>query len=294
LQGAGSFYSLSSREDLMADSGKKNIIIFEKLNRNPVPELQKHDMVSLNELLGEVRKLWIAGNISAAIEGFRERGAHADLGKLYHAYLWLKDEIRARGSDYEQQLNLFNSVFLSVIEERGAIETDLYVSVLKDSPEYRFFSDHVKKLPAVGKSELFEIVASQHVSAEPEKKVTLKDILYSDDESFKNCSIELWNRLLHEYFDPIIDEKLFIAESGKIINKVKNKEAREPFHFELLIVYAIERLSAFKALSVESKDYAMKLVNMMSGSNKIWQRLHREYLLIIRKPSPSDSKRRVR
>ena len=278
----------------MADSEKKSIIHPEGNNRNPAPVLQKRDMVTLNDLLGEVRRLWVEGNISAAIERFREKGAHADLGKLYHAYLWFRDEIIIQGPDYEQQLNLFNTVFLTIIEERGATETDLYVSVLKDSPEYRFFSDHIKKLPAVQNRDRVKSVELLDVPVKPEKKITLKDILYSDEIKLKNCDIELWNRLLHDYFDQFNDEKVLIAESGKIINKLKNIKAKDPFHFELLIVYTIERLSAFELLSVESKDYAMKLVNMMSGSGNIWQRLHKEYLLIIRKPSPSDSKRRVR
>lgn len=278
----------------MTDSDKKGIIVPEKHCCNPVAELQKPDMVSLNDLLGEVRKLWITGNIAAAIEGFREKGADADLGKLYHAYLWLRDEIRTRGADYEQQLNLFNTVFLSIIEDRGAVETDLYVSVLRDSPEYRFFSDHVKKEYAVKNMDHAEIIEPPDVSVKPEKKISLRDILCLDDWSLGKCDIELWNRLIHEHFDPIIDEKVFIAETGKIIKKVKNIKPREPFHFELLIVYAIERLSSFKSLAVESKDYAMKLVNMMSGSGDIWQKLHKEYLAIIRKPSPSDSKRRGR
>lgn len=278
----------------MADSEKKSIIVPESHNRNQAPVLQKRDMLTLNDLLGEVRKLWIAGNISDAIERFREKGVHADLGKLYHAYLWFRDEIIIQGSDYEKQLDLFNTVFLSIIEERGATETGLYVSVLRDSPEYRFFSDHVKKSSVDQNRDQVEIIETPAAAAEPEKRVTLKDILYSDDVKLKNCDIELWNRLLHKYFVQFDDEKVFISESGKIINKVKNIKLREPFHLELLIVYVIERLSAFKLLSVESKDYAMKLINMMSGSGNIWQKLHKEYLLIIRKPSPSDSKRRAR
>ncbi len=278
----------------MSDSDIKNVIVSKELNRNALAASGKTDLTSVNDLLLEVGRLWVTGNIVSAIERFREKGADTDLGELYQAYLWLRGEISIKGADYEQQLNLFNTVFLNIIEERGATETDVYISVLRDSPEYRFFNDHVKNISAFGKSEQAEMAEPQHVSSEPEKKVTLKDILYYDDGNLKNCSIELWNRLLREYFDQFNDEKNFSAETWKIISKVKSTKLKEPFHLELLIVYSIEGLSAFKKLSVESKDYAMKLVNMMSGSGSIWQRLHKEYLLIIRKPSPSDSKRRVR
>lgn len=278
----------------MADSEKKNIIVSENHNRNQAPVLLKRDMVTLNDLLGEVRKLWIAGNISAAIERFREKGLHADLGKLYHAYLWLRDEIIIQGPDFEQQLNFFNTVFLNIIEERGATETGLYISVLKDSPEYRFFNDHVKNSAALQIGDQIEITGPSVVPVEPEKRITLKEILHSDEGGLKNCSIELWNSLIHDYFAVVKDEKTFAAESEKIIDKVKSIKTGEHFHLELLVIYSIERLSGFKSLSVESKDYAMKLVNMMRGSKNIWQKLHKEYLSIIRKPSPSDSKRRVR
>jgi len=278
----------------MGDCEKKNIIVSKEIFGDDESALVKTDQASVSDLLGEVNRLWIAGNIASAVERFREKGAHADLERLYQAYLRFRDEILIHGEEYVQQLNLFNSVFLNIIEERGGTESDLYVSVLKDSQEYRFFNDHVKNGGALQNRDHVKIIESPDVLVKPQKRLTLKDILYSKDGSLQNCGIELWRSLLHEYFDEVNDENIFVAETGKIINKVKSLKAGEPFYLELLIVYSIQRLSLFKSLSVESKDYAMKLVNMMRGRGNIWQKLHREYLVIIRKPSPSDAKRRVR
>lgn len=237
----------------------------------------------------EVRSLWITGNIVSAIENFRERGAVADVRKLYAAYLWLKNEIINLGPEYTQQMNLFNTVFLSMIEERGEVDSDIYISVLRDSSEYHFFNSLVGKSPVAETEKISpESPAGDELSSgneEVEKSITLHDILYSPGKKPADCSMEIWKDLIRKHFEPIDDEELFINESRKVIKRLKAVKEKELFHLEMAAVFAIEWLSSRRSLSLDSKDYAEKLMELMAGSGALWRKLHEEYIIIIKKPS---------
>ncbi len=273
----------------MSDSDKKL-----KLPSND-PDKGKDIICSKDErkvaasVFAEVRNLLVTGNIVSAIENFRERGVNSDLDRLYAAYQWLKDEIIYLGPGYTQQMNLFNTVFLSMIEERGEADSDIYISVLRDSSEYHFFNS------LVGKSPFPEI---ENYSSESEKKnknsseknkaekiITLNDILYSSKEKPAHYSIESWKELIHRHFEKISDETLFLNESKKVVKRLTAIKEKEPFHLELAAVYVLEWLSLCRFVSIESKDFAMKLMEILADSGPLWKRLHREYQLIIRKPS---------
>jgi hypothetical protein len=249
----------------------------------------KDERKAASSVFAEVKNLLITGNIVSAIENFRERGVNADLGRLYAAYQWLKDEIIDLGPEYTQQMNLFNTVFLSMIEERGEADSDIYVSVLKDSSEYHFFNS------LVGKSPVPEI---ENYSSESENKnkdsteknkaekiITLNDILYSSKEKPAHYSIESWKELIHRHFEKISDETLFLNESKKVVKRLTAIKEKEPFHLELAAVYVLEWLSVRSSLSLDSKDFAMKLMEIMADSGSLWKRLQHEYQIIIRKPS---------
>ena len=273
----------------MNDSDKKMKLTAGDPDRSKDIICKKEERKAPASLFSEVRNLWITGNIVSAIENFREKGASADLGKLYAAYQWLKDEIIDLGPDYKQQMNLFNTVFLTMIEERGEADSDIYISVLRDSSEYHFFNSLVGKSP-VPEIENYSSESEGKDEAPTEKKkedkvVTLNDVLYSSKDNPAHYSIESWKELIHRHFEKISDESVFVNESKKVIKRLTSIKEKEPFHMELAAVYALEWLSLCSSVSLESKDFAMKLMEIMADSGPLWKRLHREYQLIIRKPS---------
>jgi hypothetical protein len=273
----------------VTNSDKKMNLIVNDSGRGRDIICSKEESKAAASVFAEVRNLLITGNIVSAIENFRERGVNADLGRLYAAYQWLQDEIINLGPDYTQQMNLFNTVFLSMIEERGEADSDIYISVLRDSSEYHFFNSLVGKSPvpeignysseSEGKNEI------PQDKKKAEKIITLNDILYSSDRKPALYSIESWEDLIRKHFEKFNDENTFVSESKKIIRRLTAIKEKEPFHLELAAVYTIEWLSVRSSLSLESKDFAMKLMDIMAESGSLWKRLHREYKLIIKKPS---------
>lgn len=224
-----------------------------------------------------------AADFSRAIEKFRHNSPAVPVDRLYTAYRSLKDMIDSMGPDFASQSSHFNDVFLRILEERGESDNGFYRSVLRDSSEFRFLSDIFIKesLPAPQreKKNIVEEVAPDDI---PEK-LSLKSIIAGKKNSLKDYSEDEWSMLVDDHFIDIEDEKLMVKSSAAVIARVIKRGDSLDYHITGIVEYVLIRLKGYRKIDISSKDYAMKLMNMISYKSETWNRLHREYLEIIKK-----------
>ena len=236
-------------------------------------------------VLKEIKNFWIAGNVALAIEKFHQGSLGADIPRLHDAYLWLRGEIDALGEEFVQQADLFNHVFLRIMEQRGETENPFYKEVLRDSREYKILSSLID----IERNALIEERPSALLDEEarmispPPVEKSLKKILDDNSLSLKDYDMVQWCTIIEEHMNDYTREDSFVKRCRVIIKNISRREDRADYHLELMIVYCFERLSAFKKLTVDSKSFAMDALNMMTSRKEIWGSLHKEYLNIIRK-----------
>jgi len=115
------------------------------------------------------------------------------------------------------------------------------------------------------------------------KRISLKDILSKKNIPILDIDINEWHKLVKEYFQPFHSEELFVKNCLSAINNINKRTEKDPYHIEIMVVYAFDKLLSYKTLSLKTKDFAMQVLNMMIGRGEIWSALHREYLEIIRR-----------
>lgn len=221
--------------------------------------------------------------INSAIEKFRHNSPAVPVEKLYTAYRTLKEMIDSMGPDFVSQSSHFNDIFLRILEERGESGSGIYRTVLRDSSEFRFLSGMFIKdrIPEPEKEP-----DTSEVNAEPDEipvKLTLKGVLADKKISLTNYSEERWNLLVEEHFMVIADEKELVKNSVSVVNRITRRGDSSEYHILIIVQYIFSRFKKLKKIDISSKEYAMKLMNMVSDKSETWNRLHVDYLDIIKK-----------
>ena len=245
--------------------------------------MENKSLILRSEIFGELKEKWTPSEFRFAIERFRENAPDIPVPRLYDAYRWVKEQVDITDDALSKQFSIFNELFLRELEGRGENNSEIYSSVLRDSSEYKYLRELFHREAPVQKTPEPEVIEEKTVPEEPSKKLTLKELL-----SHKNCSllkidIELWRKLVDEHFMGMKSEDAFLKECSGVINRIIRITNREPYHMEILIIYSFEKLLLHKKLSVKTKEYAMKLLNMTADNKSLWGILHKEYLGIIRK-----------
>ncbi|HPS59344.1 MAG TPA: hypothetical protein PK514_14670 [Spirochaetota bacterium] len=233
--------------------------------------------------LDPVRESLNKGKISIAMDHFRAVTLNAPLPVIFTVYSELKSEMTAAGDDSRKKFNVFNDLFLRMLEERGETSTDIYRSVLRDSAEYtylnRLFSS---KIPQDRLEKPKKIKDAVILKPKPEV-ITLKKILSRREQSLLDFSVGTWYDLVELHLAGITEESVFVKKSSRLVRYVDSNPQKETFHLELVIAYIFERLLEYSELSTRSKDFAMQAMNLMTAREKLWSKLHGQYQEIIRK-----------
>jgi len=224
-----------------------------------------------------------ASDITRAIEEFSYNAPSVPAERLYTAYRTLKDMIDSMGPDFSSQSSHFNDVFLRILEDRGDSGSGIYRSVLRDSSEFRFLSGIFIKddLPLEEKSN--KRVKTDAVTEAPPAKVTLVGILADRGISILDFSETEWDALIEEHFAGIAEEKALVKNGSAVLGRIAKRNGCLDYHIVSIVEYLFSRLKGYKNIDISSKEYAMKLMNMISSKGETWSRLHREYLEIIKK-----------
>lgn len=230
-----------------------------------------------------VRESLNDGKISTAINHFRNISLSVPLPELYTFYCYLKNEIILSDTEEKKKLGIINDLFLRILEEKGETEDGIYRSLLRDSSEYMYLNTLFSgKIQTEFPDEPVTVEKPVEVEEKPEI-ITMKKILSSKCKDLLEYDIQTWYDIVHEYFYNTSDETAFVKKSARVINYVTTLENRELFHLELIIVYTIDRLLEYKALTTKSKDFAMQAMNLMTETEPLWSRLHNKFLEIIKK-----------
>jgi hypothetical protein len=245
--------------------------------------MENNSLILRNELFGSIKESWSPSEFRFAIERFRENAPGIPVPRLYDAYRWVKEQVDVTDDAINKQFFIFNEIFLRELEGRGEHNTEIYSTVLRDSSEYKYLRELFYREPPVQEEPEPVAVEDLIVPEKPAKRLTLKELISSSNASLLGIDIESWRKLVDEHFISIRDEDLFVKESSGVMNRITKIISREPYHLEIMIIYSFEKLLLHKKLSVKTKDYAMKLLNMAADNKSLWSILHREYLEIIRK-----------
>lgn len=244
--------------------------------------MEKNNLIVAPAILGKFQGSWSEQNFKYAIKKFRQNAPSAPIPRLYDAYRWLKVQLDDE-EESNKQFTYFVEIFLRILEERGAGESEVYSEVLRDSAEYKYLKGlfHTEDSdPEVLQIEMPEKPAKP---APVMKKIKLKDILSKKNISLNEFDISEWHRLIDEHLRDYRTEDLLVKNCLIVVNNVKKKPEKEAYHIEIIIVYAFDKLIRYKTLSLKTKDFAMQLLNLMTDRGEIWTRLHKEYLEIIKK-----------
>lgn len=245
--------------------------------------MENNSLILRSEIFGELKETWTPSEFRFAIEKFRQNAPAIPVPRLYDAYRWVKEQIDITDDALSKQFYIFNELFLRELEGRGENNGEIYTSVLRDSSEYKYLRELFRKdEPAENKPEP-EISEETEIPEKIVKKITLKELLSGKDRSLHEIDIETWRKLVDEHFMGIKSEDIFVKECSGVVNRISRISAKEHFHLEIIIICSFEKLLLFKKLSVNSKDFAMKLLNMAADNKSLWGILHKEYLEIIRK-----------
>lgn len=241
------------------------------------------NLIFVPELFGKVKASWTERDFKIAINKFKQNAPSAPTPRLYDAYKWLKEQLDTEDEESNKQFTYFIEHFLRILEDRGAVNSETYSEVLRDSAEYKylrglFHSDESEQEP------LMIEIPEDTVSTPAEiKKIHLKDILNKKNISLLDIDINTWHKLIEEYLHVFKTEDLFVKNCLHVVNNIKKRTEKESYHLEIIVVYAFENLLRYKKLSLQTKDFAMQLLNLMISKGEMWSTLHKEYLEIIKK-----------
>ncbi|HRX48443.1 MAG TPA: hypothetical protein P5120_13065 [Spirochaetota bacterium] len=221
--------------------------------------------------------------INNAIDNFRHNSPAVPVEKLYTAYRSLKEIIDSMGPDFVSLAGHFNDIFLRILEERGESGSGIYRTVLRDSSEFRFLSGMFIKESVPEPETGSETAAEIPEPDEPPARVTLKGVLADKKISLTYYSEDQWSELVEEHFNDIADEQELVKTSGTVLNRIIRRGDSSDYHILIIVSCIFGKFKGFKKLEISSKEYAMKLVNMVSDKSEAWNRLHVDYLDIIKK-----------
>jgi len=245
--------------------------------------MENFNLIAAPEILGKVKGSLSERELKHAIKKFRQNAPSAPIPRLYDAYRWLKVQLDNDETESEKQFTYFVEIFLRVLEERGAAESEVYSEVLRDSAEYKYLKGLFHTEAAEPEVLQIEISEKQVQTAPVIKKITLKDILSRKNISLNSIDINEWHKLIDEHLRDFRTEDLFVKNCILVVNNIKKRTEKDTYHTEIIIVYAFDKLLRFKKLSLRTKDFAMQLLNLMTDRGEMWGRLHKEYLEIIKK-----------
>jgi len=235
------------------------------------------------ELFGKQKSSWTDRDFKSAIKKFSQNAPAIPVPRLYDAYKWLKEQINKDDEEADKHFTHFIELFLRILEERGAVESEVYSEVLRDSAEYKYLEGLFHNDEPDREIKMIEAPVVR-IPDEPEaKKITLKTILLKKNGPLIDIDIKEWHRLVDEHLGEFKTEESLIKNCSLVVNSIKKRSEKEPYHIEIIIVYTFERLIRYKKVSLKTKDFAMQLLNLMTDKSEIWSRLHREYLEIIKK-----------
>jgi len=217
------------------------------------------------------------------IDEFKQSSPDVPLESLYTAYRRLKEFIDSCGPEFSSHSNHFNDVFLRILEERGESSNGIYRSALRDSSEFRILNSI---LGVERSTEPEPVPAEETVPEEAVKepvKLTLKQILAAENEGLINYPADEWTALVDQHFTGKGDEKPFRRECKKLVSSLLKCKDYEDYHLVIVVDYALKRLNSYKKVETKSKEYAMELLDLLSGRGAEWKRLHCDYMEIIKK-----------
>ena len=100
--------------------------------------MKNNNLIFTPELFGRVKVSWTEKDFKIAIKKFRQNAPAAPTPRLYDAYRWLKEQLDTEDEDSSKQFTYFIEHFLRILEERGAVNSETYSEVLRDSAEYKY------------------------------------------------------------------------------------------------------------------------------------------------------------
>jgi len=226
---------------------------------------------------------WTEKDFISAIKKFRQNAQSAPIPRLYEAYRWFKEKVDKDDQSSDQHFSRFTELFLRILEERGAVKSEIYSEVLRDSAEYKYLKKLFHNDEPEGEIELTDSEEKQPVSITVIKKIAIEDILHKKNISLVDIDISSWNKMVNEYFKDFKTAESFEKNcTGLLKNVIKRKE-KEPYHIEVIVACAFDRLLKYKKLSLKTKDFAMQLLNLTIDQGDLWRRLHSGYMEIIRR-----------
>jgi len=245
--------------------------------------MKNKNLIITPEILRGIKTSWSAGDFNFAIQEFRRNAPAVPIPRLYEAYRWLKEQINIDDKESGRQFTLFIEHFLRILEERGAGDSGIYTEVLRDSAEYKYLSGLLHKNETENKIKLIEISENKTPEEQVIKKTSLKDILLKKNMPLLDIDINSWYKLIQEHLEIYNTEESFVKNCSSVITNINKRTEKNSYHVEIIVVYAYDRLLIYQTLNLKTKDFAMKLLNLMTNKGETWNRLHREYREIIRK-----------
>lgn len=245
--------------------------------------MKKTDPIYPLEVIGKIKEDWSSREFKHAIKKFRQNAPSAPIPRLYDAYKWLKEKHDTEDLESEKNFTHFIEIFLRILEERGASGTEVYSEVLRDSAEYKYLKGLFHNDNHETNHEPALIKAPETRPSTAVKKILLKTVLGGKNIPLTDFNITEWRALIEEHFKSYHTEELFVRNCSTVINNINKRREKEPYHIEIIVVYAFDRLLGCKTLSLKSKDFSMQILNMMTDRGEIWKALHREYLEIIKR-----------
>jgi hypothetical protein len=247
--------------------------------------MKKTDLIYPLEIIGKIKNDWSDGEFKHAVKKFRQNAPSAPIPRLYEAYKWLKEQHNAESAESEKHFTNFIEIFLRILEERNASGTEVYSEVLRDSAEYKYLKGlfHNDDNEPAHESLTVKTPEAKPAPIPAIKKISLKNILSKKNTLLSDIDINEWHKLVEDHFKSFHTEELFVKNCSSVINNIRKRTEKEPYHIEIIVVYAFDRLLSCKTLSLKSKDFSMQILNMMIDRGEIWTALHKEYLEIIRR-----------
>ncbi len=245
--------------------------------------MKNNNLINPPEIIGKTKGVWTDHDLKHAISKFKQNAPAAPIPRLYDAYKWLKEQHNTNDEESEKHFTHFIETFLRILEERGASGTEVYSEVLRDSAEYKYLEGLFHNDTNERKPLKIEVPEIKPAVPKEIKKISLKDIISKKSIPLLSIDINEWHRLVNEYFRTFHSEEEFVKNCSSIINAVNKRADKEDYHIEIIVVYTYDKLLSCKTLSLKTKDFAMKILNLMTDRGEIWKSLHKEYLEIIKR-----------
>ena len=247
--------------------------------------MKKTDLIYPLEIIGKIKTDWSDREFKHAVKKFRQNAPSAPIPRLYEAYKWLKEKHDTESIESEKNFTHFVEIFLRILEERGASDTEVYSEVLRESAEYKYLKGlfHSDNHEELHEPETLKAPKDKPVPIPAVKKISLKTILTGKNILLTDFDINQWHKLVEEHFKSFHTEELFVRNCSSVISNINKRKDKEPYHIEIIVVYAFDKLLSFKTLSLKTKNFSMQILNLMTDRGEIWTALHKEYLEIIRR-----------